>query len=415
MPDQSVILNPNNYVILCAWPPSNHGKPVSYLEALFMRNCMPQNIKKDSYIGHAAMYICHGDVKQYVSFYPTKSNPVKSTFAINHSYKSDVRDQGNLHPQQIVLFNLDTKTMLEELERMKGAEWFLSGVKIINPEHKKIYNCSSFVEHLLRSGGLYQRLLSEKDALPKIMSPMDVYNTVLRASEVECKKFPETKELLQQYSEIFKIEIISQSEDKTNPYDSVNDFLLRNPDFYMRINQLDPNELSNILNVVSQNIQNHHNRQLLQLVENHQPGELFPIEDLERLLNREANLSLHNKDGFNALHLMVKKQCFEGIRLLLNKAPQVVNLETKNPENDSAFQPKTALDLANDMNDESIITLLKKNSGMTKQCKDTLKTSANNLDRLFKYNDDLNKAPSLDQSDETFHVDIFAASLKKAL
>lgn len=374
--ENNFTFSPDNFVIVRVWLPSHYGKPVSYTEAILRRTFTPNNTH--AHVGHLSMYIRNGEREQYVSLFPTESHFFTTSSTTNNTLIEDLEAQEKLPPSsQVLLFSLDTKKMLETFDHIQPRiRWFLSGNRfVLNMTHDEVYNCSSYVEKLLTEGGIYNHLLPPNQKLFDPMSPKGVCELAQRAAEVERILYPETEEILKKHIQTFSNEVLKKSKDGQNPFTALNTYLQENPDFYLRVYAYNADLLASVLPEVYRNIQCYHNERLLQAAQScHSNPDATWLEELDKLLYMGANLAARDENGYNALHLMIKNNCYSGVEKLLEKFPQATNTEIlynhTDTTNEEGVKSLTPLDLAFEQGNFAIIRLIMKCGGMTKQCPD---------------------------------------------
>lgn len=405
-------LSPENYVVVRMWPPKKSQQIISYPEAL-LRVTLG---KTDTCIGHASIAIHHNKSVTYISLWPNKNTYLTKTPGQNHTLEQDIKDENMVPYKQIVLYSLDTDKMLEFFNKIRDCtNWFIAGNKHLwKKTEETSYNCSSYVYHLLEEGGLFNHLLDENEKLSEPMTPVRVASLAEKANLVEKTLHPETEIFLLKNKEIFKRELLKRSQEELYPCSAINDYLKENSDYYLNLHLFKPDEFDALLSEMYRNIQENHNRHLLQIAEKNDAANKEPNfhEQIDNLLNLGANLNCHNAKGENALHCLIRKGDCEAVSKLLTKFNNAVNSEilpSDSDKNKMEFKkrnkflpPRTPLDLAIDIGNAKMITLLKAHGGKTKNRSDD--AMQNHLFATMKQKISSVKQKSLQKADQLVHL-----------
>lgn len=387
-------ISPNeDFVLLRLWTPTKNGKESSYTKTL-----LPNVNSKIVNVGHLSMYVKHNDKHIYVSHWPKNSpsspEPIPS---VNLTIQDDLEEEG-LPKSYIILYGLDTNAIIARFERdICNAPWALFGNKK-NRTDQAAYNCASTVYELLQEGGLFHRILTERDKLKEIITPINVAELTAKASNIEAKKYknlPTIRDLIENElldaakkdTEIFS-NFLEESKDLLTFYQTRYKtewpkFLRKLHSFFGKTaaeeSERNSNELLKMIKFLKKIKEN--SSLLEQERKTYLNDLVFKI--INQLISKShIDLKYDEETGFNPLHYAIIKKNMSCIKALIKKFPNKINEEVKlTPSSkpstirtrsnflNSVEKQKpalTPLDLAIDSNDIMIIDYIKTNGGISK-------------------------------------------------
>lgn len=390
-------LSPQNSVLIRLWLPKINDKQTSYPNVMF-KQLFHLGDGNNTNIGHISISIHDSEGGTYVSHWP--GDDVQFFTSVpgeNRTLQYDIEEGERSVPDtQVILYSLDTNKMLTLLKQIgEKAPWFMFADKAKDTKKggNKAYNCSSYVYELLVEGGLLNHLLSKKENLHGIITPIEVAELAKKAQEVESILYPETKSFFEESLQKYKNELLEKSRNINDASESVKKFIETNPDYHLLYSKFYPEEYKTVLHEVYVNIEKSYGNALLALITSSNfYGQQEFMKIMDDLLDRGATLLAKNKKGYNALHCAIKKNNYNCVAKLLARFPLAINSEidytiSDNKDNDAnetlnvngysdarlfsvkgenKRAPLTPLDLAIDKNNEPIIKLLIEKGAVTK-------------------------------------------------
>ena len=313
---------------------------------------------------HVAMSI-HANNKVLTSYWPQEESWLDSSEKTTEFVDNVV-----------VFYSLDFTKMIAHFNFIaQQAPWFVNGNKgILIGNSNNTSSYASYIYEILDIGGIFYHLFFA-NARSSYPTADAVEKLVKSAKEEESVLFPETKTFLNEKLKELAKNLLGASAESQQAFDQC---LHQHSDICATFMAKPWNkEMFRLVTNIRANLKKHATRKLLSLVQSVQEKDPNIVKEIilpqiNGLLEKGADLSEYNEQGYNALHCAILAKGFLTTQRLLEEFPDQINSKINYPHlptdntvsSENVLLPMTPLDLAIMVKEESIIELLKENGGL---------------------------------------------------